>query len=88
MNKPPNDPHAPEAYCDGATGYFSFNGNMRIAFEAVRPDHSTTPNSLDRVVISRVVMPIAAAEAMANSILEHLALARRVPDRDAGTTRQ
>lgn len=88
MDKVLNDPHSPEVFADAALGFFSFNGNMRITFEAVRPDHSTTPNSLDRVVIGRVVMPIVAAEAMANSILEHVALARRVPDQDASTTKQ
>lgn len=88
MDKLLNNPHAPDLFADGATGYLSLNGNMRITFEAVRSDYSTNPHALDRVVVGLVVMPIAAAEAMANAILQHVALVRNAPNQDANTTMQ
>ncbi|UVC09854.1 hypothetical protein IHQ71_04365 [Rhizobium sp. TH2] len=65
-----NNPNAPDVFADSAVGFFNFNGNMRITFEAVHSDYTTNPPGIDRVVIGRLVMPVAAAEAMARSVLD------------------
>ncbi len=67
-----NSPTAPDVFVDSAIGFFSFNGNMRITFEAVRSDYSQDPANLDHVVVGRLVMPVSAAEAMARTILQQI----------------
>jgi hypothetical protein len=64
-----HNPHTPDMFADAATGIFTFNGCMRVTFESVRSNYAHTPAALDRVVVGRVVMPVLAAEAMAQSIL-------------------
>jgi hypothetical protein len=65
-----DNPHAPDVFADGLTGLFVWNGNFRLTFEALRVSHISTPGPVNRVVIGRLVLPIAAAEAMARSILD------------------
>ena len=67
-----NNPHAPDVFADAAVGFFSFNGCMRITFEALRSDYRTNPANVDHVVIGRLVMPILAAKAMAETILNQI----------------
>jgi hypothetical protein len=64
-----HNPHTPDVFADAATGIFTFNGCMRVTFESVRSNYAQTPAALDRVVVTRLVMPVLAAEAMAQSIL-------------------
>ncbi|TBE49190.1 hypothetical protein ELH06_08460 [Rhizobium ruizarguesonis] len=64
--------HAPEVFADAATGFFHFNGNIRITFESVRVDHSTSPGPVHRVVIGRLNMPVPAAEAFARGLLDFI----------------
>lgn len=63
---------APEVFADAATGFFHFNGNIRTTFESVRVDHSTSPGPVHRVVIGRLTMPAAAAEAFARGLLDFI----------------
>lgn len=64
-----HNPHSPEVFADGFTGVFSFNGCMRVTFEALRSDYTNPNDSIERVVIGRLVMPIGAAEELAKQIL-------------------
>jgi len=49
-----DNPHAPDVFADGWTGFFTFNGNIKITFESVRVNHVTSPRpgiaSSDRTV--------------------------------------
>jgi hypothetical protein len=67
-----DNPHAPEVFSGGATGFFFNNGNVHIAFESLRVDHSTNPGPVNRVVIARLVMPIAGAQGLAVGLFEFL----------------
>jgi hypothetical protein len=67
-----HNPHAPDVFADAATGFFLFNGSLRVTFESLRVDHTTSPGPLTRLVIGRLVMPAAAAETMAKEILSFL----------------
>src|SRR5665647_1294000 len=67
-----DNPHAPDIFADGTTGYFLLNGNLRITFEAARVNHISCPGPINRVVIGRLVMPIEAAEATAKAILDFM----------------
>jgi hypothetical protein len=71
-----DNPHAPDVFADGATGFFNFNGNIKITFESWRVDHITSPGPVTRVVIGRLVMPLAAAEAMARGLLDFISQQR------------
>ena len=75
MNAGPNlvhNPHSADVFADSAVGFFTFNGCMRITFESVRSNYTATPPTLDNVVIGRLVMPVPAAKAMAESILSQI----------------
>ena len=67
-----DNPHAPDVFADSATGFFNFNGNIRITFESVRVNHASAPGPITRVAIGRLVMPLAAAEAMARGLLDFI----------------
>lgn len=55
-------PLAPEVFVFAASGFFVLNGNIAITFETARSDYSTNPPGVNRVVVGRVVMPIAGAQ--------------------------
>jgi hypothetical protein len=65
-----------QSFADSATGFFIFGGNVKITFESVRVDHTTSPGPLNRVVIGRLVMPIDGAEALAKGLLDFIAQQR------------
>lgn len=67
-----DNPHAPDIFADSVTGFFIFGGNLRMAFESLRIDHTTSPGPANRVVIGRLVMPLEAAEGMAKGILDFI----------------
>jgi hypothetical protein len=75
-----DNPHAPDVFADGATGFFIFGGNLRITFESLRCNHITSPGPVNRVVIGRLVMPAGMAENMARGILHFLETQRSNPD--------
>lgn len=72
MTKLIHNPYSQDIYADAAVGFFTYNGNMRITLESVRSDYTQEPISTDRVVVGRLVMPVAAAEALAKGILDQL----------------
>jgi hypothetical protein len=51
-----DNPHAADVFADGATGWFYFNGNIRITFESVWCNHESAACQVTRVVIWRLVM--------------------------------
>ncbi|MGE0500269.1 MAG: hypothetical protein AB7I79_01295 [Rhizobiaceae bacterium] len=67
-----HNPQTPDVFADAALGFLTFAGCMRITFESARSDYSQSPVVLDRVVIGRLVMPLAAAEDMARGILQQI----------------
>jgi hypothetical protein len=71
------DPRAPEIFADSLVGMFNFNGNLRLTLEAARAAHHVNPAPVARVVVGRVIMPLAAAENMARGILDFIAQQRR-----------
>jgi hypothetical protein len=85
-----DDPHAPEVFATSAAGFFHFQGNVTITFESPRVDHSTTPGPVNRVVMARLVMPVAGAQnlvAALNGFLEQQGLSPSDAIA-AGSTRQ
>ncbi len=77
-----DNPHAPDVFADMATGFFLFAGNLRITFESLRVNHITTPGPVTRVVIGKLVMPVAAAENLARGILDFLEKQKSAPESD------
>ena len=67
-----DNPHAPDVFADALTGFFALNGNIRLTFESARVNHVSSPGPVSRVVIGRLIMPIAVAENMAKEILEFI----------------
>lgn len=65
-----DNPHAPDIFADGLTGFFLLNGNIRLTFESARVSHAASPGPVNRVVIGRLVMPVDAAENMAKEIFK------------------
>ena len=83
-----DNPHAPEVFSTHATGFFLNQGNVHITFESVRVNHVTSPGPVNRVVIARLVMPLASAEGLAMGLYDFLKKQGIDPaarDRDPGT---
>jgi hypothetical protein len=77
-----DDPHAPEVYASNFSGIQLLMGNAIVTLESARADHSTTPGAINRVVVARIVMPVAVAQSLAlqlNSLLERGAVAQLSP---------
>src|SRR5215469_2853231 len=64
--------HAPEFYADEATFFASRTGNAAITFTSYRFDNSIPGGVLRKVVTARLVMPAAAAQALAASLFDFL----------------
>ena len=75
-----DDPHAPEIYISGASGFFNENGVIHITFEANRIDHSANPGPLNRVVAVRLAMNMVAAKGLAVDLFEFLKTHGLAPD--------
>lgn len=67
-----DNPHAPDVYASDASGFFILNGNVIVTLESARPDHTSAPGHINRVVIARVVLPIAAAQNLAVGLFDFL----------------
>ena len=64
---------APEIFATEGT-YFSLTGpNVTVSLTSLRWDNSCQPPVLKRVVVGRVVMPIAAAQSLTVTLYDHLA---------------
>jgi len=67
-----DNPNAPELYASGATGFFVSNGAITITLESVRADHGPAAGPLSRVVVGRLVMPVAGAQGLAIGLFDFL----------------
>ena len=57
-----DDPYAPEFFVSGCSGFSIGFGNVMLTFEAARFDHSGPETKMNRVVVTRLVLPIPAAQ--------------------------
>jgi hypothetical protein len=77
-----DDPAAPELYASNFSGIQIAMGNAVITLESARADHSNDAGAINRVVVARVVMPIAIAQSLAlqlNALLGPSGLGRLEP---------
>jgi hypothetical protein len=63
---------APEFFADEATEFFIHQGNLSITFSSAGVDHRSNPGRVSRVVVGRVVLPIAAAAGLAVALYDFL----------------
>jgi|SRR5690348_3852946 hypothetical protein len=75
-----DDPRAPEVFAEGALGFFLKDGNVHVTFSAARIDHRTSPGQVNRVVIGRIVMPIAGACGLAVGLYDFMKKHGAIPD--------
>lgn len=61
--------HAPEVYASYSPGVANDGANIKISFASQRASHDPAGSGMVNVVIGRLVMPMAAAIGMANTIL-------------------
>ena len=83
-----DNPFADEFFADEATGFYVHQGNISITFSSARVDHRSNPGPVSRVVVGRVVLPIAAAAGLAVELYDLLKKmgidpARPTPDQAA-----
>ena len=67
---------APDVFADGCVGAFLTSGNVHMTLTSRRCDYSRPPGVFSDVVIGRIVMPLAAAENMAQFLTEFVARMR------------
>ena len=67
-----DSPHAPEVFSEGAYGFMLKHGNVHLTLTAVRVNHCTMPGPANRVVVGRVVLPVAGAQALAVGLYDFL----------------
>jgi hypothetical protein len=62
--KPPlvDNPSAPDLAADEAVGCHAVHNTLRITFASAKADHTTTPASKSRVVVGRLIIPLAGLE--------------------------
>jgi hypothetical protein len=63
---------APDVFADDAVGFFVHNGVVRITFASTRANHISAPGPINRVVIGRIVMPLAGAQGLAIGLFDFL----------------
>lgn len=63
-----DDPQAPEFYASNFSGIQVAHGNATITLESARMDHSTDGGGVNRVVVARIVLPVAAAQSLAQQL--------------------
>jgi hypothetical protein len=67
-----DNPQAPEIFAVAATGFFNANGLISITLESARADHTKAPGPVNRIVVGRIVMPAAGAQALAVGLFDFL----------------
>jgi hypothetical protein len=68
-----DDPHCPETFTTGASGFAFLGPTVTITFESARVDHSASPGKLTRVACQRLVMPVDAAQNLVLALNDFLA---------------
>jgi hypothetical protein len=72
-----DDPFAPEFFASACCGFSIGQGNVTLTFETGRCNHFDANSTMSRVVVGRVIMPAAAAQALVlqlNAALEQSGL--------------
>jgi hypothetical protein len=67
-----DNPQAPEIFAVAATGFFNANGLISITLESARADHTKAPGPVNRIVVGRIIMPAAGAQALAVGLFDFL----------------
>ena len=67
-----DNPHAPDVFATGISGFAMFFGNVSISFESARVDHSTAPGPVNRVLIGRLVLPVQIAQQLSLALHSYL----------------
>lgn len=67
-----DNPMAPDVFAGSACGFFNLGGTIMITFEAPHVDHRQNPGPVNRVVIGRLVMPLAGAQGLALGLYDFL----------------
>jgi len=67
-----DNPLAPDVYADEAVGFFVNQGTVKITFASARVNHVSSPGPVNRVVIGRLVMSVAGAQALAVGLFDFL----------------
>ena len=70
---------APELFASEAAYFALGSGTLTITFTSFRFDNSSSPAVQRRVVIGRLVMPIAGAQALAAGLYDYLSKAGLTP---------
>ncbi len=73
-----DNPLAPDVFADRLAGAFLTNGNVHMTFLSRRCDYSKRPNIFSEVVIGRLVIPFAEAEATAKFLLDFVERMKKV----------
>jgi hypothetical protein len=68
-----DNPHAPEIFITDVPGFWLYQGNVHLTLEATRVNHNGDSGPVNnRVVVARVVMPVACAQKLAASLYDFL----------------
>jgi hypothetical protein len=68
-----DNPFAPEVFADDAVGFLGHQGNLiTITFSSMRADHKTDRGPVSRVVVGRLVLPVAGAVGLAVGLYDFL----------------
>jgi hypothetical protein len=67
-----DNPLAPETFASGVSGFLITPGTIHITFESARVNHMLSPGPVNRVVVARLVMPVAGAQALAAGLYDFL----------------
>ena len=70
---------AEEIFASEAQNFSLVQGMVTVTFTSTRYDHSTTPAVQKKVVVSRLVMPAAAASSMATRLFHFLVTSKVGP---------
>ncbi len=60
-----DNPNAPETFATNATGFVNLGGAIGITLETVKVNHGKHAGAVTRMVVGRVIMPVAGAQALA-----------------------
>ena len=67
-----DNPMAPDVFADEAAGFFIHNGVVKITLLSARVNHATNPGPINRVVIGRLALSIAAAQSLSVGLFDFL----------------
>lgn len=67
-----DNPFAPEIFATGLAGFANLSGMIVVTLESARCDHARQPPSLERVVVGRVALTSAAAQALVAGLNQFL----------------